>query len=176
VSTPLPSRNPLAPSNLAEVLDLIAADTVLKDHKRQDVRSALRSFSKALGRPLEQLPAHPDYVRQQLGRLSPALAGVSPATWRNSTSLIRFALGHTGVAKIPGRYQEPLVPAWATLFADLEDKQLQVGLSRFAHWAGSHGFAPEQVDDAVMEMEPITTRTSRGWAGATCSPSATSSR
>jgi integrase len=152
VSTSLLSRSPSAPSNLAEVLALIDSDDALPRYKRQDACSALRSFSKVLDRPLDQLPAHPDYVQQQLDGVGPALAGVSPAAWRNTVSRIRFALGHAGVAKIPGRYQEPLAPAWAALFANLEKKQLRVGLSRFAHWAGARGFAPEQVDDAVMEM------------------------
>jgi integrase len=152
VSTSLLSRSPSAPSNLAEVLALIDSDDALPRHKRQDVCSALRSFGKAVDRPLDQIPAHPDYVRQQLDRLSPAVAGVSPPAWRNTVSRIRFALGHAGVAKIPGRYQEPLTPAWASLFGDLEDKQLQLGLSRVAHWAGAHGFEPTQVDEAVLEM------------------------
>jgi hypothetical protein len=152
MSTLNASRNPSVPSNLAEVFNLIQSDDALALHKRQDVCSALRSLGRAIGRPLDQVPAHPDHIRQQLDRASPALAGVSPRAWRNTVSRIRFALCHTGAAKIPGRYQEPLAPGWATLFADLDGKQLRLGLSRFAHWAGAQGFEPGQVDDAVLEM------------------------
>lgn len=153
MSLPPPSRKPLDPSQqptLADVRQRVLADESLSLRRRQDVSSALRTVAKALERPLNEVPAHPGYLRERLERFTPAMAGLSTRRWRNTLSLTRFALKHAGLARMPGRYQEPLTPAWADLFRYLNDAHMRFGLSRLARWCGARGIGPDQVDDDVL--------------------------
>jgi integrase len=144
-----PDNLPHRPS-LAEVREMVLADEGLSLRRRQDVSSALRTLAKALGHRLDELPAHPGYLRERLERFTPAMAGLSPRRWRNALSLTRFALKHAKLARVPGRYEEPLTPAWADLFRYLNDARMRVGLSRLARWCGARGIGPDQVNDEVL--------------------------
>lgn len=148
-----PSRKPDDTSHqpsLADVREMIVADEGLSLRRRQDVSSALRTVAKALGRRLEEMPAHPGYLRERLERFTPAMAGLSARRWRNALSLTRSALKLAGLAHLPGRYQEPLMPAWAELFGHLNDTRMRLGLSRLTRWCGVRGIAPDQVNDEVL--------------------------
>ena len=147
------SRKPVdAPGQLSllDLLDKIAADEAITPKRRQDISSALRTMGKILGTPLAECPAHPGFLRARLKGFSPAMADLSPARWRNIQSLTRFALKQAGVLQVPGRYREPLSPAWAALFALITDHRTRSGLSRFARYCGAHGIDPQDVDDALM--------------------------
>src|SRR5689334_19020756 len=75
MSLPPPSRKPLDPSQqptLADVRERVLADEGLSRRRRQDVSSALRTVAKALARPLDEVPAHPGYLRERLERFTPA--------------------------------------------------------------------------------------------------------
>jgi integrase len=153
MSLATPSRKPAAlptQPTLADVLTNILADEALAPRRRQDIASALRTLAKALGRPLEELSAHPGFLRVRLKGFAPAMAGLAERRWRNTLSLTRFALKHAGLAHMPGRYREPLAPEWQALFRHLNDATKRFGLSRFAHYCTVHGVAPDRVDDQVL--------------------------
>lgn len=109
----------------------------------------MRTAGRALARRLEEIPAHPAYLRESLAALSPAMAGVSAGRWSNVVGLTRAALKIAGVATMPGRYTEPLTSAWAELYRHLNHRRLREGLSRFARFCGSCGITPFEVDDGV---------------------------
>src|SRR6266566_807644 len=93
------SRTPgSAIPSLAEVAEQIAVDESLTPRQKQETISALRTAGRALARRLEEIPAHPPYLRERLAALSPAMAGVSAGRWSNVISLTRAALKIAGVA------------------------------------------------------------------------------
>jgi integrase len=153
VSNRLASRNLLATlpdrPTMAFVLAQIQADPTLTQRQSQETVSALRTMAKALGRPLEELPANPLYLWDKINKVLPVAAGLTEARWRNVRSLIRFALKRTGLAFVPGRYREPLAPAWEILFR-LLDPKWRFGLSRLGHYCGANGISPEQISDEVI--------------------------
>src|SRR5262249_18452168 len=113
--SPAPARDNFMGSTaptLADVLARVLADAGLASQRRRDLASAIRCMGRALSRPLAELPAHPRFLRQQLEALSPAAAGVKPARWRNTRSLLGKALKHAGIATQPGRSNVPLTEAW----------------------------------------------------------------
>ena len=59
--------------NLADILAHIAQDESLPNHQRQDMASALRAIGNAIGLPLEQVRAHPSYIRERLRDFTPAV-------------------------------------------------------------------------------------------------------
>src|SRR4051812_35939780 len=79
------------------------------------------------------------------------MAGLTATRWRNVLSLVRFALKQAGLAHLPGRYREPLAPAWAELHQQLDTAHARFGLSRLSRYCSVHGIAPESLDDAVMD-------------------------
>ena len=155
MSTPPTSRTPSDPAGwptLATLLHRILADGTVPDRRRQDLASSLRTIAKALGRSLEELSANPKDLRERLNHFHPAAAGISPRRWRNVVSLLRSALKHVGLTRVPGRSREPLTPAWAKLFRLLSGRRSQSGLSRFARYCSARGIAPEDVDDTIVDI------------------------
>ncbi|MDR3418348.1 MAG: site-specific integrase [Nevskia sp.] len=149
MTTPPPSRTPSEPT-LATLRDQIRADPALPPRRRQDLLSALNTVSRALGRPIGDIPAHPDFLRRHLAGLTPVAAGVSAGRLANVHSLLQAALELGGLAQMPGRYVEPMVPEWEAIFRLLPTSQHRFGLSRFCHDCSRRHIPPDQVTDAVM--------------------------
>ena len=152
MALPLTSRDRgrIIPS-LADVLTQISNDPSLSARQRQEVCSALRVVGRAIGRPLEEIPAYPRHLRERLATLTPAMTGVSKGRWANILSLVRTALARAGVTTIPGRSTEPLSSEWRDLFRHLNDRRVREGLSRFSHYCSTLGIAPGDVCDAVAD-------------------------
>lgn len=145
-----PSRSPGAPSpSLAAVLEQTASDASLTPRHRQETCSALRAVGRAIGRRLEEIPAHPRLLRERLAALTPAMAGVSRGRWNNVLSLTRGALKRVGLATIAGRSTEPMTAEWRDLFGHLNHRRMREGLSRFARYCGGLGITPSDVDDST---------------------------
>src|SRR3954466_13622995 len=106
---------------LAGLIEQHRADPDLPPRRRQELIAAMNTLGRALGKPLQDIPAHPAALRAALQDVSPAMAGVSEGRWRNVLNLLRRALAHAGTAVAPGRYREPRSPAWAALVGQLED-------------------------------------------------------
>jgi site-specific recombinase XerD len=154
MSTRIGSRTLLAslPAHptMAFVRDQIQADPTMALKKRRETVSALSTMSKAVGRQLEDLPANPLYLWDLINKVLPVAAGVSELRWRNVRSLVRFALKQTGLAFVPGRYRDPLTPAWEEIFRLINDPRRRFSLSRLARYCGVYGITPEQVTDEVI--------------------------
>jgi integrase len=155
LSTRPPSRTRPAraqePSTLADLLALVEADVALPLRRRQDQASAIRIAAKALGRPPQELPANPTFLKGRLSAANPAMAGLSPRRWQNVLCLMRSALKRAGVNSVPGRNTAPLSASWADLVGRLKDKSLRAGLSRLAHYFSERGLEPTAMDERVIE-------------------------
>src|SRR3954453_18110018 len=135
---------------LAGLIEQYRADPDLPPRQRQELIAALNTLGRALGKPLQDIPAHPAALRAALKDVSPAMAGVSEGRWRNVLSLLRQALARAGTAVAPGRYREPRSPAWAALLGKLEDFRARHRLARLSGYCTLTGIEPAQVTDAVM--------------------------
>src|SRR3954470_13686348 len=92
---------------LAGLLAQCRTDPALPPRQRQELVAALNTIGRALGKPLQDIPAHPAALRAALKDVSPAMAGVSEGRWRNVWSLLRQAFARAGTAVAPGRYRGP---------------------------------------------------------------------
>jgi len=136
---------------LATVLAGVDADGTLSLRKRQDVSSALRTVGKVLKHPLAELPAHPSELRSRLKGFVPAQDGLSDRRWRNVLSLLRFALKHAGIARVPARYREPMSPSWTELLQPTQATDGERhGLSRLARYCTVRHVEPAGVDNALL--------------------------
>ncbi len=162
MSTSFSSREPsfmAQTSTLAMILAGVIADESLTKRQRQDLASALRTVAKALGRPLDDLSAHPGQLRDRLKDFVPAMAGISPGRWANTMSLTRQALKRAGLVHVPARSRVPFAPRWTALFRLLQEKQARLGLTRFARYCTVRGIDPGEVGDATFAayLEDLTT-------------------
>lgn len=145
LSRKLPER-----TTLADLIIWVGGDEELTKKQRQDITSALRRIATALQRRPEEIPAHPMYLKERLSKLNAAAVGLSEGAWANTLSRTRTALRRAGLSFVPGRYREPLAPAWEDLYRYLNDYRRRSALSKFARYCSVHGIAPTDVTDAVV--------------------------
>ena len=132
------------PSTLGEVMrGLLAADTAAL--RNREMRSALNTLAKVLGRKLDDIPTSPERLSKQLAEAEPALARVGMTRWTKVKSLTRLAIGEAGVEVMPGRASHGLTSSWGALAAQLPTRANRYGLSRVLRYFGREGIEPESV-------------------------------
>ncbi len=145
------SEQPLPPSaSLAEVRRHILASD-LPERRRKALASSLNTIARALGRPLETLPAEPIGLRPLLAGLTPAMARLTPGSWRNALSDLGAALAHGRPAMLPRRFDLIPSPGWAELLDGLRPRSQDLFyLGRLARYCTRLGLEPDCVDDALL--------------------------
>src|SRR5262249_49097878 len=104
----------VARPSLADALAAVfAAD--FPDRRKQEMASALRTLSRALGKPLASIPADPRPLSVRLKHVSPSAMGISPGRWNNVRSHVRASLALVQIMA-PGRRLNKLSPAWEALW------------------------------------------------------------
>jgi integrase len=133
---------------LSDVLARVeAAD--LPERQRQERMSALRTFARARGKPLERLPAEPRRLAAELSEVSPIAAGISRGRWANVRSHITKSVAMVHPIS-PGRHIIPLSPDWKAPWKQLP-RQTKMALSRFARFCTARGIEPTAVTEATFE-------------------------
>ena len=137
--------------SLAEVRARIEADASVPEGRRRDIVSALLAMGKALGRPLEVIPADPVHLRDAVAPLTAAMVGLKSGRWRNIRSLTTTAFIQVGIVVVPSRISSKPNAAWLIVLALLGDG---VGrgfhLWRFARYCSQLGHDPQTVTDATI--------------------------
>ena len=181
-AVPIPDLQPLASGNrsLAELRALILADSTLPEPRRSAMASAPNTVARALGLPLDAIPAAPARLRPLLAGVTPAMAKVSAASWRNAVSLLSAAIDHVEGGILPRRFDIAPSPAWQELLDGVPRRRHAVFyLGRLARYATRIGIEPAAVDDPVLHRyladlterslvaEParVARETARAWNG-----------
>jgi hypothetical protein len=149
MSTTHPSRADIPrDTTLTDVITAIRqAD--LPDRPRQELTSEVRTVARALGRPVEEIPADPRLLANRLSEVAEVAIGLSPGRWANVKSLLRAAMSHVREMS-PGRHPTPLSPSWLTLWERLPTRLQRTRLSRFMHFASAAGIDPKTVTVATF--------------------------
>ncbi|NJC41700.1 integrase [Brevundimonas alba] len=115
------------------------------DHPhRSGIRSAFKAMSRAIGLPLDQIPADVVRLRALLATASPARAGVKPMSWKSMKCLALRALREAGVELASGRDTSEMSPAWRALI-DRAETRVGIGLGRFAKFLTRIGVEPDAI-------------------------------
>src|SRR5215831_12692061 len=93
--------------SLEDLLATIAASN-LPERKRQELSSAIRTASRALGKSPENVPADARLLANRLKDVAPAALGISQGRWNNVRALLRTALTLTQPIS-PGRHCNDLL-------------------------------------------------------------------
>jgi integrase len=145
---PLSQDNRATDSSLADVLDAVR-NADLPARRRQEIASALRTVTRALGRPLERVPADPRRLSARLKEVAPLAIGISQGRWNNIRALVRTGL--TVVQPMsPGRHLNKLSVDWEPLWQQLPTRRLRMKLTRFLRFCSASGIEPEAVTEAAF--------------------------
>jgi len=136
---------------LEDVRALLKDQNELSVSKRNELRSAVNTLAKALGKRPEELPASSSELSMQLYRAQPGALGISRDRWNNVASLVRKALELVGAPSRPLRSDAPESPAWAALRSRGPTRESRIGVSAFARWCSEHGIQPIDVSEGVFE-------------------------
>src|SRR5271166_869802 len=116
------AENPrLIETSFKDAIAIIAVAQELPAAKRLHWASSLRSAAKALGKPLEAIPARYSAIRADFLNLHAVPAGMTPKTLQNHKSNAKSALLWLAREKGIPEHGAPLIPAWAQLKAKIDD-------------------------------------------------------
>jgi integrase len=143
--------SPANPTNLQEVIDAIGNVPDLTEQRRQDMRSAVRSFARGLNRQPVQIPADIAAIKKQIAGLTAQMLGFTKPRWANVKSGVIAALSLTEAGIVAGKRRYPLDPEWDGLLAKVSDRYERARLSRFFSWCSKAGIAPTAVTQADVD-------------------------
>jgi integrase len=141
----------ITPTNLAELIEAIAADSSLSEVRRRNLCSSIRRFCQVLKLMPEAVPAAFWFFRDKLARFYPAEAGIKPHRWQTIRSDVAFALRHIGLAPDQPKPRIPMSREWTEFRGRLGYLgRRKFGLSNLIRYCNGRGIKPEEVDDSVM--------------------------
>lgn len=136
--------------DLGALIQRVQQDDTLATTRRRDLASSLRSFARAVGRPLTAITSDVESLRAMIDDAQPANARLSPKRWANIRSDVAFAARRYGGQ---GRRQwqaTQLTGVWEELRARIEDPWERIRLSRLFRYLDENGIAPEAVTAATL--------------------------
>jgi hypothetical protein len=119
--------------------------------RHRDFLSAIVRIGTITGRELNQIPLDPRQLNKILEQGAPGAESLSQKSLRNLRSDLAAAIAASGLAKFLRTAKLPLKPEWKTLLDLIEDRGIQMSLSRFARFCSALGISPTAVDDSAFE-------------------------
>ena len=145
------SRRP----TLADVLTAIdKAD--LAPARRRDMKSAINTVTKALGRHAAEIPADATQLRRRLEGITAEGLGISQGRLANTRSLLLKAVALVGPA-LAGKQKAPLLAAWQTVINSISNQSARIRLATPARWLSEQGITPElaQAEDLYRYRDQL---------------------
>ena len=134
-------------ANLRDIYEKLGRDPDLGDTQKRDLRSALSTLARWLGRPLELVSADPASLRPQLAKLSAAQLGVKRKRLQNVVSGVNVCLRRYGTVAP----KTPLSASWRRLRASIKDRYMRNGTVAFARFCSERNIEPAEVSDDVSQ-------------------------
>lgn len=151
-----PHQSPISGDrSMAELRALILSSPDLPEARRRAIACALNTVARGIGMPLDAIPAAPARLRPMLAGVTPAMAKISTASWRNAVSLLGTAIDHVEGGILPRRFNSAPSEAWTALLAGAQagrggGRRAVFYLGRLSRYATQLGVEPEGVDDALL--------------------------
>jgi integrase len=140
------------PLTLAHVMQRVESSPDLREAKRRDVLSALRTLAHCIGKPPEQISAAPKSLQREMAAVNYLQAGIGKSRWVNVKSLARKGLRVAGIEIMPGRRRNSIFsPAWCHLRDQCRPSH-QMGLSRIMNHCSANGIEPDAVNEIVFSQ------------------------
>lgn len=141
----------LIETSFADGLAIIAAAEELPAQTKRHWMTSLRQIAKALGKPLEVIPARYSAVRADLAQLHQVPAGLTKKTLQNHKSNTKSALLWLAREKGIPEHGAPLTPVWEELRGKIRDGLVRSRLSSLMRFCSATNILPTDVDEAVVD-------------------------
>lgn len=151
LSPPKPRYGPFVSEgvpSLKDVLDWLEKDDSLPPTRRRDLRSALTSIARLIGRRPEEIPANINRIHILLRRVHPAAHNMSKKRFSNIKSDALKALALTGCSRERADWLRQPSPEWQSLLDRIPIKQDRWRLSQLAQFCSALGILPNEVNDS----------------------------
>jgi hypothetical protein len=136
--------------SLADVEAAIQCDSSLPKATRDAQCCSIRRVAKFLGRDPAQLPARLEALRFGIAGLHHAQLGISRKTLQNHIANLKAAVRHVaGQKRMSGR-GIALTPVWQSLYDQLTDRRLRLGLCGFMKYGSATGMDPWCVSETSV--------------------------
>jgi integrase len=135
-----------APS-MAEILERIVDLSELSSTRQRDLKSAIRSFCRLIGKEPSEVPANINWLHVRIRRVHPAAHNISQKRLANIKSDVLKALAVAGCSRSRGDWLRSPSPQWGRLLASAPDNHDRWKLSQFAQYCTALDVAPNAVTD-----------------------------
>lgn len=145
-----PFASPDTPT-LQTVLDRLEELDDISPTRRNDLQSAIRTFSKVAGHAPRDIVAGPIRIRYLLTQCKPGRHGISHGRWSNVRSLLSRAMELTQIRVSAGKMLAPMQHGWELLYEQLPSKHMKCCMSRLFRHLSVRGITPGTVTLADIE-------------------------
>jgi site-specific recombinase XerD len=133
--------------NMAAISDRIDGLGNLSPTKRRDLKSAVRSFCRLIGKQPIEVPANINWLHIRIRRIHPAAHDITKKRLANIKADVLKALALTGCSRERAEWQRKPTPEWQTLLDKITDKHDLWKLSQFAQYCSALDVMPIDVSD-----------------------------
>jgi hypothetical protein len=145
-----PTDNPFVADDtpmLSNIIAQIDGMTDLHPTRRRDLKSALNTIARLLGREPDRVPANINWLQVRLRIVVPVAHNISEKRLKNIKSDAIKALELTGCSRARSDWQRPPCPAWTALLEKVADQRNRWKLTQLAQYCTALGVAPEALSD-----------------------------
>ncbi|WP_162797875.1 hypothetical protein [Sulfitobacter sp. JL08] len=115
--------------------------------RRRDLKSALRSLARMLGRPPAEIPANINWLYIRVRKIVPARHDITKKRLANIKSDALKALELTGCSRKRADWLAPVSPGWSDLLGKIENKHDLWKLTQLAQFCSALSVEPHQIRD-----------------------------
>jgi hypothetical protein len=141
----------LIETSFADGIAIIVAAQELSEQIKRHWTTSLRQIAKALGKPLEVIPARYSAVRADLAQLHQAPVRLTKKTMSNHKSNVKSALLWLAREKGIPAHGAPLTPVWEELRSKIRDSLIRSRLSSLMRFCSANNISTAEVDEAVVD-------------------------
>ena len=132
---------------LDSVITQIDGMADLTPTRGRDLKSALNTIARLLGKAPDRVPANVNWLYIRLRRVAPAAHNMSAKRFKNIKSDAIKALSLTGCSRARADWLRPPCPAWQALLDLVTDKHDQWKLTQLAQYCSAIGVPPNAMSD-----------------------------
>jgi len=133
--------------SMALVLERIDDQRDLSETKRRDLKSAIRSFCRLIGKEPSDVPANINWLHIRIRRVAPEAHNISKKRLANIKSDVLKALTIAGCSRDRADWLRAPSPLWQALLDRIPDKHDMWKLSQLAQYCSALEVEPDAVED-----------------------------
>ncbi|MEQ1714699.1 MAG: hypothetical protein ABL907_01725 [Hyphomicrobium sp.] len=133
---------------LDDGLRAISTSPSVKATERIRSCSRLKAFARVVGKPLQEIAASPQNIRQLIAKAKPGAHNYRTSYWKVICGSVWFALRLLGIDTI-GRTAAQVPETWKPLLAPLPHKPHRLTLSPLIRAVTALGIAPPELDQSA---------------------------